>query len=46
MKRFGTPKEVANLCLFFASDKSYCITGVIANFSGGWFLLLLPVNKE
>lgn len=35
MKRFGTPDEVAELCVFLASDKSKYITGQIFVIDGG-----------
>lgn len=38
MHRFGTPEEVAELFLFFASDKSAYITGETTNITGGWFI--------
>lgn len=38
MHRFGTPNEVANLFLFYASDKSTYITGEVTNITGGWFI--------
>ncbi len=35
MKRFGTPSEVAELCLFLASNKASYITGEIIKVDGG-----------
>jgi 3-oxoacyl-[acyl-carrier protein] reductase len=35
MKRFGTSKEVAELCVFLASDKSTYITGQTFIIDGG-----------
>ena len=35
MKRGGTPEDVANLCLFLASDMSAYITGQTINVDGG-----------
>lgn len=35
MKRFGTPEEVAGLCVFLASDKSKYITGQTFVIDGG-----------
>lgn len=38
MHRFGTPEEIAELFLFYASDKSAYITGETTNITGGWFI--------
>lgn len=38
MKRFGTPKECADLFVFLASEKSSYITGTTTNITGGWFI--------
>lgn len=38
MHRFGTVEEVAELFLFYASDKSSYITGETTNITGGWFI--------
>lgn len=35
MKRIGKPEEVAELCLFLASDKSSYMSGAICIISGG-----------
>lgn len=35
LKRGGTPEDVANLCLFLASDMSAYITGQVINVDGG-----------
>ena len=35
LKRGGTPEDVANACLFFASDLSAYITGQVLNVDGG-----------
>jgi 3-oxoacyl-[acyl-carrier protein] reductase len=35
LKRGGTPDDVANACLFFASDLSSYITGQVLNVDGG-----------
>ena len=36
MKRFGEPEEIANTCVFLASDKSSFITGVTIPVDGGY----------
>jgi len=38
LKRLGTPEEVANVCLFFASDLSSYITGETINVNGGLYI--------
>lgn len=38
MHRFGTVEEVADLFLFYASDKSSYITGETTNITGGWYI--------
>lgn len=35
MKRIGTPTDIANACVFFASDKATYITGQVLVVSGG-----------
>ncbi|SHI89692.1 3-oxoacyl-[acyl-carrier-protein] reductase [Pseudozobellia thermophila] len=35
LKRGGTPKDIANACLFFASDLSDYVTGQVLNVDGG-----------
>ena len=35
MNRLGTPEDVANLCVFLASDMSAYITGQTLNVDGG-----------
>ncbi len=35
LKRGGTPEDVANACLFFASDMSAYVTGQVMNVDGG-----------
>ena len=35
LKRGGTPEDVANACLFLASDMSAYITGQVLNVDGG-----------
>jgi 3-oxoacyl-[acyl-carrier protein] reductase len=36
LNRFGTPAEVANLCLFLCSPLASYITGQIIEINGGW----------
>ena len=36
MGRWGTSEEVANVCLFMASDLSSYVTGDVINVDGGW----------
>ena len=38
MHRFGTVEDVAELFLFYASDKSSYITGETTNITGGWYI--------
>ncbi|MEW6456554.1 MAG: 3-oxoacyl-[acyl-carrier-protein] reductase [Acidobacteriota bacterium] len=38
MKRFGTPKEVANVVLFLLSDESIYINGEVIHVNGGLFM--------
>jgi 3-oxoacyl-[acyl-carrier protein] reductase len=38
MGRFGTPEEVADLCLFLTSDKARFITGQVVDVAGGWMM--------
>ncbi|HBK84241.1 MAG TPA: beta-ketoacyl-ACP reductase, partial [Flavobacterium sp.] len=35
LKRGGTPEDVANACLYFASDLSAYVTGQVLNVDGG-----------
>jgi 3-oxoacyl-[acyl-carrier protein] reductase len=35
LKRFGTPEDVANLCLFLASNQASYITGQVISVNGG-----------
>jgi 3-oxoacyl-[acyl-carrier protein] reductase len=35
LKRGGTPEDIANLCVFLASDLSSYITGQVINVDGG-----------
>lgn len=36
LKRMGTPQDIANACLFLASDMASYITGAIIPVDGGW----------
>lgn len=38
MHQFGTAEEVAELFLFYATDKSAYITGETTNITGGWYI--------
>jgi 3-oxoacyl-[acyl-carrier protein] reductase len=35
LKRGGTPQDIANVCLFLASDLATYITGQVINVDGG-----------
>jgi 3-oxoacyl-[acyl-carrier protein] reductase len=35
LKRGGTPEDIANACLFLASDLSTYVTGQVLNVDGG-----------
>jgi 3-oxoacyl-[acyl-carrier protein] reductase len=35
LKRGGTPEDIANLCVFLASDLSSYISGQVINVDGG-----------
>ncbi len=35
--RYGTPEEVANVCLFLASDLSSYVNGQVLSVCGGWY---------
>ena len=37
LKRGGTPEDVANVCVFLASDMSSYVTGQVINVDGGMF---------
>lgn len=45
LHRFGTPDEIAEVCLFLASDKSSYITGETIKVDGGGTDLRLAVSK-
>ena len=36
--RIGTPQDIANACLFLASDLSNQVTGVVLDVNGGLFI--------
>lgn len=38
LKRGGTPKDIANACIFFASDMSSYVTGQTLNIDGGMLM--------
>ncbi|MYN12706.1 SDR family oxidoreductase [Pusillimonas sp. TS35] len=38
LKRLGTPEEVADACVFFASDQARFVTGQILDVAGGWLM--------
>ena len=45
MHRFGTPDEIAEVCLFLASDKSSYVTGETIKVDGGGTDLRLSISK-
>lgn len=44
MRRFGTPEEVAEVCLFLASGQSHYLTGETIKVDGGGFDLRLSIS--
>lgn len=38
LRRLGTPDEVSDACLFFASDQSRFVTGQVLDVAGGWLM--------
>lgn len=38
LRRLGTPEEVADACLFLASDQARFITGQVVDVAGGWLM--------
>lgn len=36
LKRFGSPKEIADVCVFLASDSAGYITGAALEVTGGY----------
>lgn len=38
LRRLGTPEEVADACLFFASDQARFVTGQVLDVAGGWLM--------
>jgi len=38
MGRLGTPQEVADACLYFASDDARFVTGQVLDVAGGWLM--------
>ena len=45
MHRFGSPEEIAEVCLFLASDKSSYVTGETIKVDGGGTDLRLSISK-
>ncbi|MYZ44666.1 SDR family oxidoreductase [Schauerella aestuarii] len=38
LKRLGTPEEVADACVFLASDQARFVTGQVLDVAGGWLM--------
>ncbi|CAM3727380.1 SDR family oxidoreductase [Bordetella tumulicola] len=38
LRRLGTPEEVADACLYFASDQARFVTGQVLDVAGGWLM--------
>lgn len=38
LRRLGTPEEVADACLFLASDQARFVTGQVLDVAGGWLM--------
>ena len=36
--RFGTPEDVAQMCLFFTSRQGHFVTGQVCDVAGGWMM--------
>jgi 3-oxoacyl-[acyl-carrier protein] reductase len=36
--RFGTPEDVAQMCLFFTSQQGHFVTGQVCDVAGGWMM--------
>ena len=45
LHRFGTPDEIASVCLFLASDKSSYLSGETIKVDGGGYDLRLSISK-
>jgi 3-oxoacyl-[acyl-carrier protein] reductase len=38
LRRFGTPEDVAQMCLFFTSPEGHFVTGQVCDVAGGWMM--------